>query len=60
MEDVHICGLESSSVSRISDSRGAMENQMKNAMNKPNQEQWNARICGRANEHNLISVALSS
>merc|ERR1712071_268918 len=44
----------------ISGSRGAAANQIKKAIKKHHHEQWNARICGRAKEQSLISVALSS
>ena len=52
--------LVNSSVFLISGRRGAAANQIKNAIKKFHHEQWNARMCGLANEHSLISVALSS
>eukprot|EP00957_Ditylum_brightwellii_P209497 15361995-Ditylum_brightwellii.AAC.1 len=60
IEDVQICCLSKSSVIAISESRGVIENQMKNAMKKHHQEQWKARMCGREKLQSLISVALSS
>mmetsp|Transcript_56850 Transcript_56850/g.68052 ORF Transcript_56850/g.68052 Transcript_56850/m.68052 type:complete len:217 (-) Transcript_56850:22-672(-) len=57
---VQICSLLSPRSFFISRRRGAMENQMKNAMKKAHHEQWNARMWGRAKLHSLISVALSS
>ena len=57
---VQICCLVKPSVSLTSGRRGAMANQMKKAMKKQNQLQWNARICGRLKFRSLISVALSS
>ena len=45
---------------RIAERRGLIANQIKKAMKKPHQEQWKARMWGRAKLHNLISVALSS
>lgn len=44
MFDVQICPLVRFSVVLISPRRGAMENQMKNAIKKPHHEQWKARI----------------
>ena len=41
---VQTCCFVKPSVSFTSGSRGAMANQMKNAMKKQNQLQWNARI----------------
>ena len=57
---VQTCCFVKPSVSFTSGSRGAMANQMKKAMKKQNQLQWNARICGRLKDRSLISVALSS
>lgn len=58
--DVQISFLVKPSVSLTSGSRGAIANQMKNAMKKQNHEQWKARMCGLLKERSLISVALSS
>src|SRR5210317_1806983 len=60
MEDVQISFFVKLSVSRISERRGAIENQMKKAMKKPNQEKWKALIWGREKLQSLISVARSS
>ena len=45
---------------QLTGKRGAMANQIKNAVKKPIHEQWKARMCGRLKERSLISVPLSS
>mmetsp|Transcript_24214 Transcript_24214/g.31539 ORF Transcript_24214/g.31539 Transcript_24214/m.31539 type:complete len:226 (+) Transcript_24214:1003-1680(+) len=60
IDEVQSSFFSKSKLSWISERRGATANQMKKAMKKPHQEQWKARMCGRAKLQSLISVALSS
>mmetsp|Transcript_64841 Transcript_64841/g.173824 ORF Transcript_64841/g.173824 Transcript_64841/m.173824 type:complete len:207 (-) Transcript_64841:132-752(-) len=60
MEEVQTSCFVMPISSRISESKGAMANQMKKAMKKHHHAQWKARMWGRAKLQSLISLALSS